>query len=724
MRRIATTILSAAATTLLVVSCGGDGATVGAPAGAVSNGSVPTTIVLSPGTPVTLQVGAAFTLSASVRNAFGQTLSGTSVTWTSTDASVVSVSNGAVAALGPGTASVTAASGPASASVAITVVKAASVSAVMASLSQTTLPVSSLAAAVATVVDSAGNVLSGRVVTWISSNPAVASVTATGSVAALSVGTCVLTATSEGRSSPVTLIVSAASMPGIAVLPLTYINTAAPPAPDAGGVVITVNAGDNLQAAINTAQPGDVIALANGATFTGNFTLPAKASASTRWITIRPQNVSGLPAEGVRMTPAIAAFANIPRILSPSNLGAISTLPGAHHYRLTGVEVSMAPGVDPNTGLIRFGDDGANGQTTLASVPHDLVLDRSYVHGTASAVLRRAVALNSASSAIIDSYLSDCHDKNGTDAQAINGWNGPGPFKITNNYLEGSSENILWGGSDPGIPNLVPSDIEIRRNHFSKPVAWKGVWSVKNLYESKNSQRVLIEGNLFENNWQDGQAGTAISLKSSSVGACSWCVTQDVTFRYNLVRNVGGAIVLSGSPDNDFPDIHARRLTFTDNIFQNINSSAAFDGIGYGVLVNGDPGDVSITHNTIVSPTNSAVYFSGPGVAAGFSMRDNIIDGGAAGVKGSGVTAGLASLLAFATGGVFSSNVLVVGSSAGYPSNNFYPVSLASVGFGNALAGDLRLVPSSPYKRSASDGRDPGADVEAILAVIQGIIVP
>ena len=44
----------------------------------------------------------------------------------------------------------------------------------------------------------------------------------------------------------------------------------------------------------------------------------------------------------------------------------------------------------------------------------------------------------------------------------------PYPFKIVNNYLEGAGENVMFGGADPRIKNLVPSDIEIRRNHFFK----------------------------------------------------------------------------------------------------------------------------------------------------------------------------------------------------------------------------------------------------------------
>ena len=49
---------------------------------------------------------------------------------------------------------------------------------------------------------------------------------------------------------------------------------------------IAVPAGGDLQTAINAAQPGDVITLAPGAIYIGNFVLRTKAR-STDYITIR-----------------------------------------------------------------------------------------------------------------------------------------------------------------------------------------------------------------------------------------------------------------------------------------------------------------------------------------------------------------------------------------------------------------------------------------------------
>ena len=109
---------------------------------------------------------------------------------------------------------------------------------------------------------------------------------------------------------------------------------------------------------------------------------------------------------------------------------------------------------------------------TAAGLPHDIIFDRCYLHGDPVKGTRRGIALNSGAAAVIDSHLSDFKEV-GADSQAICGWTGPGPFKIANNYLEAAGENVMFGGADPSIKDLVPSDIEIARNHFAKPLTWK-----------------------------------------------------------------------------------------------------------------------------------------------------------------------------------------------------------------------------------------------------------
>src|SRR5260221_3605496 len=731
--------ISAALVAAVLFGCGGSDSTgTTTPPPPPPPNTTVTSIVLSPSSVPALLVGATTTLSATAKNSAGvDVTSSATFTWTTSDATVATVSGGLVTAKGAGTATIAAAVGTVNASVTVTVTPPApaAVKTINVTLASASIVAGATTQASAVVLAWVGNQLTGRTVTGTSPATGVATVTSSGVVAGVAAGTSTITATNGTVNGTATVTVTAAvggtNGETFATLPQVFLNTTAPPAPDAGGQIISATSSAAFQTALNSANYGDVIELSNGVTYTGNFTLPAKGANNGKWITIRPATRTGMPAENARMTPTLAASVNLPIILSANNGGAIVTVNNSHHYRLIGLEISVTSNNPGNTGLVRFGDGGGGGQTSLAVMPNNLGIVRCYIHGIAGTPgvvpnTRRAVALNSASSAVIDSYISEIHEQS-ADAQAIAGWNGAGPYKIVNNYLEASSENVSFGGPDPGMTKLNPQDLAIRANHSFIQVSWKNKWLVKNLFESKASARVLVEGNLMENNWLDGQGGSAINLKSTNQsGGCPGCGTMDVTFRYNLIKNTGSGIVVSANPDPNQVNFKLQRITFYDNIIANIDVAPTFTGDGRGILINQDIIDVSFIHNTIINPSNAAVLFGGPQTTPPLrlSIRDNIIGGGAFGVKGPGLVSGSPSITAFMPAANFVANVLVLASSSGYPSTSFYATSVGSVGFVDLTNLDLHLTASSSFKSKATDGKDPGANVDLINAAIAGVIVP
>lgn len=303
-----------------------------------------------------------------------------------------------------------------------------------------------------------------------------------------------------------------------------------------------VPSGGNLQAAINAAQPGDTILLQAGATWTGNYTLPVKSG--TGVITIRSSaSDTLLPAAGVRISPADAA--NLPKIRSDANGAALKTSGATGNWRLLFLEFEPSAS-NSSANLVELGVAGSS-QSTLASVPQHLVIDRCYLHGSASYGQRRGVALNSGDKQVINSYFSDFKGVL-QDTQAIGGWNGPGPFLIENNYVEAAGENIMFGGSDPNIPNLVPSNIVIRRNKVTKQLAWMSEsWTVKNLIEFKNAANVVVEGNT-RNDGVDLQTTTDVGggYKIKTAVAGEWLnysvsVAAAGTFTFVVRVSSGGA---------------------------------------------------------------------------------------------------------------------------------------------------------------------------------------
>jgi hypothetical protein len=69
-------------------------------------------------------------------------------------------------------------------------------------------------------------------------------------------------------------------------------------------------------------------------------------------------------------------------------------------------------------------------------------------------------------------------------------------------------------------------------------------------------------------------------------------------------------------------------------------------------------------------------------------------------------------------------NAFVGGSVANYGTANYYPASLAAIGFVDSGAESYGLSPSSPYKNLATDGKDLGADIDAIMAATANTVVP
>jgi hypothetical protein len=488
--------------------------------------------------------------------------------------------------------------------------------------------------------------------------------------------------------------------------------------------ILSVHAGDDLQSILdNIVVAGDTLVLDAGATFVGPITLPNKAG--DEWITIESSALDRLPGPGQRVGPDDAGF--MPKIVSPG-LGeaALETAPGAHNYRLAGIEFLPQTSDTFVYDLITLGD-GSPAQTSLGRVPHDLTLDQCYIHAWPDQDLKRGIALNSAETSILDSYIADFKSVD-QDSQAIAGWNGPGPYHIDNNYLEAAGENVLFGGDVASIGQLVPSNIDILGNEFFKPLTWKAGdpsfagtdWTVKNLLELKNANQVLIAGNLFENNWAAGQDGSAILFTvRDQNGLMPWAEVDNVTFENNIVAHVGGAFNVLGT-DNGPPG-QTDNILIQNNLIENLDDTW---GNGDFMQILAGANDVVVNHNTAF-PTHTIIEADGS-PSSGFVFENNLMSYGLYGIKGSDAVSGSDTLNAYLPGAIVTNNVLAgqPDQAAFYPSGNFFPGSLDAVGFVDRASGDYRLSASSPYAGAGTDGKDVGADINAILAAMNTTGVP
>jgi carbohydrate binding protein with CBM6 domain len=484
----------------------------------------------------------------------------------------------------------------------------------------------------------------------------------------------------------------------------------------AAAATLTVNAGGSLQAAIDAAQPGDTILVDPSGVFNGPIKLRAKGG--TADITIRSAAPdASLPPPGTRIDPLVYAKF-LPKIRANNTGPALKTEPGATHYVLMFLEFLPASST-ASANLVELGGAGSS-QSNLSVVPHHLVIDRCYLHGDASYGQRRGIALNSGDTKILNSYFKDFKGVN-QDTQAIMGWNGPGPFVIENNYLEAAGENIMFGGTDPNIPNLIPNDIKILRNLITKPTAWMTqAWTVKNLVEFKNAQNVLVEGNTIENNWAAGQQGYSILFTPrNQSGTAPWTTVRDVTIQNNVIRHVAAVFNICGY-DNLATSEQTQNIIIRNNLIYDVAKAWAKAGTtanGRLAVIGGGPKNITFDHNTVDNTNGNATIFIYAGFSrtgtsiTGFEATNNLFSDTSYGIYGDKYGEGIAGLNAYTPNALVLKNALAGGVAKLYPTGNDFPTQAAWLAdFVNPSASDYRLKSTSLSKNFGTDGRDLGVD--------------
>ncbi len=725
---------TANSTPLTVATCNGSQAQVwtlrsvsGTPTVAVA--SVQVALAAS-----SLTVGQTTQATVTAKDAGGNVLTGRVVAWASLNTAIATVSStGLVTAVAAGSATIraTVETVNGDATVAVATATVAPVASVTVTLAASSLLTGGATQATAVAKDANGNVLTGRAVAWSSLNTTLATVSSTGVVSALAAGTVTIRATVETKTGDATLTISAPTIlpttASPAELPRVYLNTSVAATPSAGRT-LRVLAGGDLQRALDTAVAGDRVLLASGAIFTGNYYLKAKTGGiAGGWITVATDGGS-CPAEGSRVTPTSAS--TFAKLQTPNVNSVIYAVGAAARWRLQCLELTASTSNNLVYGLINL---GIGDETSLTNIPSDLIFDRVYVHGHPTLDCRRGFAFNSLRTAVIDSYVSDFHSS--FDAQAIGGWNSPGPFKIVNNFLEASTEVINFGGATVSIASVVPSDIEIRRNHITKRMEWLGKWLAKNLIEFKSAGRVLIEGNVMENSYAGGQPGFAFVLWSANQdGACTWCQTFDITIQSNIIRNVSAGFNLAGKYWGA-PSPYMARLAIRNNVIIGMANSSLPGAIGRVFqIADGPIPDVNIEHNTLFTPTGSSVIWGGPMPLPNHVVKNNMMGGGGLSLYDGEAGVGTAAWNFVAgTGSTLVGNVFVKEPASMYPSNNFYPATFDDIGLvggGTAAVSvtatldQLTLASTSPYKGKGTDGKDPGADIAALKTATANVVIP
>ncbi|HVP50189.1 MAG TPA: hypothetical protein VMT56_03100 [Candidatus Bathyarchaeia archaeon] len=429
--------------------------------------------------------------------------------------------------------------------------------------------------------------------------------------------------------------------------------------PPTGGNVWAAHDSAAFASALLSSQPGDTIVLDAGTVYSGNFKLPAKTNPDGQWIYVISSGLANLPPPGTRVSPSDAA--SMATIATPNASPAMLLDYGSNHFRFVGVEfTSMSNyGCNPtsNPPQACFSYYLISGRTSNDGKPDNLAdsitVDRCYLHGTSNGAnsqdVNHAIGANATNFALIDSYISDIHYST-FDSQAVLAFYTPGPIKIVNNFLSATTEDVMFGGAGGYNNPYLPSDIEIRANHFYKDPAWDSCgtggtirpggalpsgalcpsgpgapnaqWSEKNNLEFKSVQRVLVSGNTLENTWVAGQNGYSVLLTPRTSQSGNIAVVDDVIFDSNILTHVTGGINTSESdydcgPTQGYPKCtnpgEQRRVWINNNL---ILLSPALDTYQHvGLQVGTGMADFVFQHNTELmndySTLWSSIFFGG-----------------------------------------------------------------------------------------------------------------
>lgn len=449
------------------------------------------------------------------------------------------------------------------------------------------------------------------------------------------------------------------------------------------GKTLRVSSGGDLQAAFNLALPGDEILLEPGGTYTGNFTLPAKLDMTpltSNWIVVRPDTPSSLLPLDARVRPS-RDRGKLPKLVSPQGLPVIEAMPGAAGWYFEGLEFTLATDSRyPGQELVRLGQGK---DIRYDSIPGRFVLRQVWVHGNPGQGVKKGILANCSSIALLDSVVNEIHMV-GQETHAFGSWAGPGPFYIDNCHLSAAGIGVLFGGADPLIYGLTPSDCTIRRTHVHKPDEWKSTtYTVKNAIEAKHVQRWLVLESVLDGTWPRNQAGWLMQLTAvSDNNTAPWTKVHDVAVRSCIFRRGSGGVNISSRavyPNRDgspgvLPDQPSRRILFDNNVFYRLDE---LGGQRKLFQLSGDLENVTLRRNTGEDEAAFMVLSGSDALPkpymTGLVAEDNLFGHGKYGLFGDGDGFGTSALAKFAPDAVFQRNGIYGGGLAKqYPANNYF----------------------------------------------------
>lgn len=354
----------------ILAGCSNDA--VGPGAGSVE------TIVVTPST-ATVSVGASLTLNAQVLDADGTVLTGQRVSWSSEDPAIAEVSqSGVVSGRKLGTVLIAASARGKDAFASVTV-NPTPVASVRLSSTHRSMLVGEVAQLTAEALDAGGHVLSGRPITWTTSDASIATVTAGGLVTAVAVGGAIITATSEGKTAVASITVSVVAVAGITISPASsdlfvgQTTQLTAQLRDASGATLTGRAiiwSTNKATVATVTSQGLVTAVAQG---TATITATSEGKSASATVNVSPQPVSAVILSPGQVTITVGQSTQLTVLVTDAQgqvlTGRTITYSSSNSTVATVSTQGVVTGIAPGTATITATSGGGTGTATVTVTP-------------------------------------------------------------------------------------------------------------------------------------------------------------------------------------------------------------------------------------------------------------------------------------------------------------------------------------------------------------------
>lgn len=455
-----------------------------------------------------------------------------------------------------------------------------------------------------------------------------------------------------------------------------------------------------------------------------------------------------------------------------------------HHYIFQGLDITYHASTGGS--MPAFLQLGNHEESAYAALPYAIEVDRCYIHRNILDARQVAKGIQYSGSLYVhDSYISGLA-KAGGEAIGMATFTAPGPLTVTNNYIESAGINFILGGGTAKIRGMVNGERggTFRHNYsvksgFAKArqsasgvlatppaldpggclddesyyytnisqgwICTGGVWvqndaqalirvnanlntTEKNQYEYKSAKNMIAEGNIFKTAWPAAQPGECFLFQSidRNEWASPWTEISSTTTRGNWCQNTSGMamfqLAFAGVTNPN------KNNLIENNLWTRLGS---YGGTGDFIRVQTGQQDISLRHNTI------AGYYGWRGLMTYIDQEDPL--------SPDGIRYALADMILPNSAQLFSQSCasaaakvtdLTLGTfsvqNAASTSLNFdwsgcttvqnIAGAAASTLFVDEAGGNYRVSPSSVAYHAASDGKDVGADIDYLDAMIDGVV--